>query len=122
MVSVYIAGPWKCKDQARKAKQAFEEAGFKVTSHWIDEHEDWDCEDSAQKQAIQDIEDIINSDVFVILNLDSSDGKATELGFAYGLQLPVILVGDRTRNIFYHLPGIIKVDTIEAAIAAVREL
>lgn len=129
-INVYLAAPWKHRDQAREAKKAFEEAGFTVTANWIDGQESWDYdalgreeyENRVQKQAIEDVENIIDSDIFVILNLDFSDGKATELGFAYGLQLPVILVGDRTRNIFYHLPGIIKVDTIEAAIAAAREV
>jgi len=133
-LAVYIAAPWVAKDQALEAQKKFEQAGFVVTSHWITYHSDaWPQygtpalapeknERELTRQAIEDLRDIEDSDAFVILNLDKSEGKATELGYAYALGLPVVLVGERSRNIFYHLPTITRVDTVEDAIEYLGEL
>ena len=125
-LKVYIAAPWVHKAEALAAKEKFEAAGIEVTAHWIKYHSDAalgdpQFDEELQEQAVQDVEDIVQSDVFVILNLDKSEGKATELGFAYGLGIPTILVGPRTRNIFYYLPSIFRTDTVEDAIAGILE-
>lgn len=126
----YIAAPWVNKSEALAAKQLFEAAGLEITSHWITRdsselaeplfgnpaNEDYLC-----NEAVEDVEDIVQSDVFVILNLAKSEGKATELGFAYALGLPVILVGQRDTNIFYFLPSIFRADTVEDAIKGILE-
>lgn len=124
-LSVYIASPWVRKDEARSAKDKFEAAGYKVTSHWIDHHSDAELGDPAaeqelQEQAMEDVEDIVKSDVFIILNLEKSEGKATELGFAYTLGKLIILVGKRERNIFYYLPEIYQCDSVEEAIEGLK--
>lgn len=125
-LKVYIAAPWVAKNEALEAQKKFEEAGMEVTSHWIKYHptvsiEGADSTDinELQTQAIEDVEDIIKSDVFVILNLALSEGKATELGLAYGLGIPIILVGKRDRNIFYHLPEVYQADTVDEAVRGI---
>lgn len=125
-LKVYIACSWSKRAEAAEAQAKFKEAGFDVTSHWIEFETDLtyadmtpdkpEHNDTWTEHAIKDFEDIIRSDVFVILNLDISEGKATEMGFAYGIGIPIILVGERTRNIFYHLPNIFRADTVEAAV------
>jgi len=113
----YIAAPWANKADALAAQEQFEAAGLEVTAHWIKHHSDGDTsDDELAEQAVEDVNDIIRSDVFVILNLALSEGKAFEMGVAYTLGIPVVLVGDRTRDIFYHLPNIYRADTVEAAI------
>ena len=113
---VYIAAPWIHRDQARVIKHQFIAAGFRVSSTWIDGHGDTDDELRLRAEAEQDYDDIVGSDIFVIINSAPSQGKATELGFALEAGIPVILVGDRTGNIFYHLYSVNQVDTIEEAI------
>lgn len=125
-LKVYIAAPWDHKPDALAAQEKFEAAGFEVTSHWIKHHSDAQLnvksyEIELQKQAIEDVNDVVQSDVFVILNLAKSEGKATEFGFAYGLGIPTILVGERTINIFYYLPNVFRADTVEKAISGILE-
>jgi len=123
----YIASPWSHKAEAADAQKKFEAAGLIVTSRWIQRESNLTYEDLTKPeheeelatQAILDVEDVVASDVFVILNLDKSEGKATELGMAYSLGIPIILVGDRTRNIFYFLPGIFRADTVEQAVEGI---
>lgn len=122
--SIYLAAPWVRREDAREALIKFEEAGLEVTARWINVHPDTPLEginDRAElvRQASEDLADIMRSDVFVILNLELSEGKATELGVAYALGVPVLLVGERSRNIFYHLPGVHRVDSVEEAIEAI---
>ena len=125
MTKVYIGAPWSHKSEALVAKQHFEAAGFEVVSRWITTHADSDSNltdpahaDLFAQYAIDDVEDVQSSHVFVILNLALAEGKATEFGIAYTLGIPVIVVGDCSRNIFYRLPGIYQADSVEEAIAA----
>lgn len=134
MLKVYIAAPWIKKADAFAAKGLFELAGIEVTSRWItretpqevsDRYNAGECNESDERhlieEAINDVEDVVASDVFVILNLEKSEGKATEFGMAYSLGIPTILVGPRTRNIFYYLPNVFRADTVEQAIAGILE-
>ena len=125
-LKVYIAAPWANKPDALAAKQAFEAAGFEVTSHWIEYHSGATLGNPADEeelcnQAVEDVEDVMKSDVFVILNLGKSEGKATELGIAYALGIPTILIGERTINIFYYLPNIFRADTVQQAITGILD-
>ena len=127
-LKVYIAAPFVNKAQAVEARDKFVEAGLDVTSRWLGEDlglttadlGKTEHDDVFQTRAAEDIEDILQSDVFVILNLGVSEGKATEMGFAYALGIPVILVGERTVNVFYHLPSVFRADSVEAAIDGIR--
>lgn len=135
MSRVYLATCWVNKVEALAAQEKFEAAGFKVVSHWIKHHQD--AADKAgetrttvnlldydfgelQDQAAEDIRDIINADYFVILNLGLSEGKAFEMGFAYALTIPIILVGERTNNIFYYLNSVTQVGSVEHAISHIQ--
>lgn len=127
VTKVYIAAPWVKKPMAAQAKEMFERAGFTVTSNWITEHPEaklgLEC-DRAEltRQALADLDDLEQADAFVILNLDKSEGKATELGAAYYWRKPIILVGERTVNLFYHLPSVVQVDTVQEAIGVCLDL
>lgn len=117
---VYVAGPWKRKEEAAAARLAFEEAGFAVTSRWIDvsgdfEKDGYPTEEAYFKaQAEYDVKDVIAADILVMLNLEPSEGKMFELGLAMGLYKPSIIVGERTHT-FHYLP-VPRVSTVGAAI------
>lgn len=132
MKAVYIAAPWSHKPEAEAASKLFEEAGFTVTSHWIQYHTNaWggynagevapDTDNSElQLQAREDLLDIALAECFVILNLDKSEGKATELGWAIAGSKEIVLVGEKSRNLFYHLPQVRQVGSVEEAIQVLR--
>lgn len=127
MISIYLAAPWICRQQAAEAMDMFEAAGINVTSRWVKDHPDITDESENRdyflsKQAIEDLEDIVQANAFVILNLEKSEGKAFEFGFAYAMGIPCMLVGERERNIFYHLPGVYQVRSVEEAITNLLEV
>jgi nucleoside 2-deoxyribosyltransferase len=117
---VYVAAPFKCKDEAKKALTAITEAGFGVTARWIYEHPEQNKGDYStfRKEAQDDLMDITRSDVLVLLNLTLSEGKAFEAGFAIAMGIPVVVVGEisPTSNVFYYLDTITKCATLNDAI------
>ena len=115
-MNIYLAAPWAHKETAREVAAVLEAEGFTLASRWLREHKDSTDHRELQREAVNDLEDLDNSDVLVLLNLGKSDGKATEFGYAYRSQLPIIVVGSATGNVFYHLPTIYRVDTIEHAV------
>ena len=127
---IYIAAPWINKAEALEAQKKFEAAGHVVTSRWITKHTDVDNSDDPKhfeelkKQAQEDLFDIDGSTDFVILNLNKSEGKATELGYAIALQetgMNIYLVGEPSINIFYHLPEVKKCKSVEEVIECLKE-
>ena len=122
-IRVYLAAPWLHKADALVAQEQFEAAGFEVVSHWIQYHGDGANDAELQAQAVEDYAEIVaKTDAFVILNLALSEGKAFEFGVAYRQKLPCVVVGSRERNIFYHLPGVLQVETVEEAITTLRRI
>ena len=118
---VYIAAPWTRKAEAQYAADQCVAAGLRVSSTWHGpDHPDTTDPAELQRQARHDINGVTWADALIILNLEKSEGKATEMGFALGLGMPVVAVGNRSNNIFYHLPEVRIVDTIEEAINALR--
>jgi len=122
-IKVYIAAPWVRKAEALETQEKCEAAGLEVTSCWIKYHPEVLIGSNTpeelsmlSEQAEADLADLEDADAVIYLNLQKSEGKATELGYAVALNKFIILVGDRKNNIFLHLPEVIKVDTIEEAI------
>lgn len=121
-MKVYIAGPWVRRPEVREAAKKLEAAGHEVTSRWLYEHEGNPNDSSGllnpdsyiREQALDDVADVLRADVFIILNLQKSEGKAFEMGVAYMASKPIICVGQRF-NIFCTFGR--TVDTIEDAIA-----
>lgn len=111
---IYCAAPWAYRDAAAKVAQRLTAWGYDLTHHWW-EHVDVDMADGAahtglQKQALGDLKGVLACDVFVILDVAESEGKATELGVAIANGIPIVVVRypeGAFRNIFYHVPGIV---------------
>ena len=117
-MTVYLAGPWIAKAQVKEARAKLEAAGIKVRASWIDNHGS-DSHAGLQREAIVDFNQILEADALVLLNLAKSEGKATELGYAYGLGKRILVVGrpeDLDRNVFYNLPHIEHFPALEGAI------
>ena len=109
-MKVYVAGPWVRRPEVRAFAAHLEAAGHKVTSRWLYEHEGNPNDPSGlsspehyiREQALDDVNDVISADVFIMLNLEKSEGKAFEMGIAYMANKPIICVGKRF-NIFCSL-------------------
>lgn len=117
--SIYVAGPWADRDHVRDVAESLRLAGYKVDARWLtaDDVSIDDPERSAKLkvQALNDLEDLFNSEALVYVNSLKSEGKATELGVSIALLKPIIIIGDREGNIFLNL-NMPAFPTVEAAI------
>jgi hypothetical protein len=113
---IYVAAPWKRREAAREVADYLTARGFTIISRWLREHGDSTNHAELQHEALNDLEDLRRCDAILLLNLERSGGKECEFGMAYVLGLKTIVVGKPEGNVFYHLPGVIVVDTIEQAI------
>lgn len=122
---IYIAAPWKCREQARAAAEFLEANGHQVVSRWLKEHGDAQTHEALQVEALADETDVYNCQAFVLLNLEASRGKETELGMARAWGRYLIGVGDpncpgQPGNVFYHLPYIHWVPQLEDTLALLQ--
>ena len=129
MMRIYVAGPWSNRDEVIEAAAFLRADGFQVRARWLDEN----CGDVAtfegcQQRALMDVDDVKSADVFVLLNLGMSSGKATELGMAHIIGLPIVVVGPPATpfgpqgNMFYYLPGVTIVETLADAVSLLRKI
>lgn len=104
----------------------FEAAGHTITERWWSRTQflaygdpgyhkpgNWN---NLEDQAIDDYLGVVQADALVVINSEISEGKATEMGIAIALFKPIILVGQRTRNVFHYMPSVYPVKTLKAAI------
>lgn len=123
-MKVYIAAPWTHKEEAKRYAEALEAAGHTITKKWWEHREVPGYLDPAigvierkelEQQAAEDIAGVLDSDAFVLLNLEKSEGKAVETGvavtsaliLAYGHSAKgvqkFVLVGGKS-NLFHYVP------------------
>lgn len=131
MISIYLAGPWARREEVREARKAFLAAGIRVNAQWLDVELKEGAGDTAESQAAagydmavearRDVADIAESDAMVVMNLEKSEGKAVEQGYALYRGMPIIVVGKRT-NVFQYLPEVKVVDNLFEALGLLREL
>lgn len=108
-MKVYVAAPWVRKDDARRFAAKLTAIGIDVTSRWFN-HKGSATDstgiaspiDEIRHQAHEDIADVRRADMFVVLNLERSEGKAFETAIAYSSSIPIMSVGPRG-NIFQTL-------------------
>lgn len=112
---VYLAAPWAHKAEAESAHAFMRQCGLQVVSTWTTQDTDTAA---SLEHAQSDYAELQRANVLVLLNLCKSDGKATEMGYALAKGYRVIVVGGREGNIFYHLPQVEHVPTLEHAIFA----
>lgn len=120
-ITYYLAAPFGCKDEARAARLLIaEQLGWVCTSRWIDNHvsplQELDISVARQESEI-DLEDVIEADIMVLLNLQMSEGKMFEAGYAFAFDTPIALIGKPT-SIFHHLDGVGIFDSVEDFVKA----
>ncbi len=115
---VYLAAPWIHRPDARDAREQLVAAGYPVNARWLDVDE---TVTSPAVEAQNDIDDLLESDVLVLLNLATSEGKACETGMALIANIPIIAVGGGA-NVFLNLPIVHRVETLNDAIGVLDTL
>lgn len=120
---IYVAGPWAHKDACKHTVLQLRAAGLHVTSRWVFRPEtEYECDPKLmESEALRDIEDIDDANVFFHLNLEKSEGKATELGIAVHKGLPIFVLGGKRNNVFLHLPWLHHVSSVEEFIRIMGE-
>jgi hypothetical protein len=117
---IYLAAPWKRREEAKLARDKFVAAGFKVNGEWLDVEVELQADgytsspDVMRREAMRDVKNVLNSQIVVVLNLELSEGKAVETGIAIAACKGIIIVGERL-NVFQYL-DMPRVDTVDEAI------
>ena len=105
----YLAASFTIKNELREYAKELRKLGHECTSRWLMERADPNIqmspEDDYRKNAERDVEDIFNSDAFVLFTVDPREfikrgGKHFEAGYAFGLRKPIHVIGPN-ENIFY---------------------
>ena len=124
-MKVYVAAPWTCKDEAKEAADRLEAAGHTITQKWWQHREvpgylvteDPAVVEELWTQVVGDMQGVMEADVFVLLNLGLSEGKAVETGMALCSQTCQFfyLVGERS-NLFHYATEWLILPSIEDVI------
>lgn len=106
-MTCYTAGPWVDREFVKTVRDKLENAGIEVDSKWLDvvvpEGAD-ELEAYKMEQALVDLKGVVSADVLFYVNTGTlSEGKATELGIAMAMLKPIVIIGDRSNNIFLSL-------------------
>lgn len=122
-MKVYLAAPWLDREYARTVRDQIQAAGIAVTSHWLD-FEGGNSKDPVvfRREAQMDWADVLRADALVLLNIQKSEGKATEQGLALQAGKPIVAIGKPMNNVFHYLPNYVWVDTVGKAIEALEEI
>jgi len=122
-MKVYLAAPYRAKDQIRTYAAELRAAGVIVTSSWLNEPHKPTTQmaelthEEHQKYAIQDVKDVVAADILVFFTDPTRSivrgGRHVEFGIMIGLNIarrrmsPIYVVGNQYENIFHHLPNVI---------------
>ncbi len=125
---LYIACPWRHKGAAVMTAALLREKGHTIVSRWHDVPSDGTKSDGSDtapdvclQEAKNDIKDINACDLMLVLNMEVSEGKAFEQGYAYDCGKHIMVVGKRS-NVFHYLPDIVVVSSIHEAIRRLTAL
>lgn len=117
-IRVYLAGRFSLKSYIKGLSLGLRNSGIVVTSRWLDENIDDDCEltdvsdEYIASVAVIDVEDIDAAEYFLLfsespLQSFKRGGRHFETGYAYAKGKKIIVCGP-TENVFHSLPGVVR--------------
>jgi hypothetical protein len=113
-MKVYLAHNFAAQEYLKGVAESLTNAGIEVTSRWI-----WGEPDNKRETALMDMADVLVADFLVLFTENygpiPGKGKYVELGIAAAAHKPIILVGPDDACIFFNLPGVFRVESIEGA-------
>ncbi len=115
-MTVYIAAPFKRKEEARRAREILESLGIGCTSRWLDTHlSDYDSPpDVLQREALEDFHDVHRAEGLVLLDGFPGEGRGmfVELGYALAKGKPIWVLEGVQNCIFYHHPRVRRIESL----------
>ena len=131
---IYIAAPWSFKQGASHAATQVMKRGYVITSSWLSELDkdygkgyygdtDWrgiEHEEDLRTHSRRDLDELFESDILLLLNAASSEGKVIETGYALGHHIPIFAVGKPT-NAFHYLPEFYWFNSVTEALNGIEE-
>lgn len=123
-MEVYVAAPWTDRWKASAFAARCEAHGHTITRKWWEYEAGNEEHEKLREQAIADFDAVAKSEAVVVLQLNKSEGKAAETGYAIAHDLPVVVVtyDDGAGNIFHHHPAVQMVKTENDALAALTRI
>lgn len=121
-MKIYLAAPWTHKSTAEAIAAILERDGHTPTCRWW-LHVDEETLDSRRQQLEEDLAGVRECEVFAILCLAVSEGKATELGYALALEKPIVAFvhpSNPSSNIFLNSARVQKTETVEGFVEAIN--
>lgn len=120
MNKVYVAGWYAQIAEAKAAVRELREAGYEVTSKWVEGGTDTANGYALRQAAIEDLHDLQRADYLMLLALPfgtmyNGGGRWVEFGYALALGKRMVVIGGH-ETIFCHLPGVKVYSTVGAAI------
>ena len=116
MLRVYLAAPYRRKEEMRDYAIELRSLGIEVTSRWLDEPDKPTVQIPEVEPTIlsvyaeHDVDDVITADVLVFFTDPSKQiiraGRHVEFGMALALNIPILVVGLEHENIFHFLPEV----------------
>lgn len=121
-MKVYVATRTSRKEEVREIYKKLIEMGHEITEDWT-KHKSIKPyiknQKMASKYAVEDINGVLDADVFILLCDEGGTGMFVEMGTAITMNLiskktKVYVVGKyNDRSIFFFHPSVIRKDTIE---------
>lgn len=131
-MNVYVAGRWLRRAEAWDVMRSLEARGHRITHDWTVKEDNLGMSDVERSDyyalcAAADVDGVLDADAFVLLHDPGCRGAFVELGIALAHGVKVIVVGGgtcpvTTAPIFYWLPEVQHVGTVDEALDAVDAL
>jgi nucleoside 2-deoxyribosyltransferase len=122
--TIYLAGSWKDRCHVAALAERLAVAGFLTVHPWWTRLGDPENYDLMEIHAIDDLAGVKRADVFVLMqNPRHTEGKAFELGYAYGIGKPTVIYrpnGLEPHSIFEHLRNIDEAYDFDALVLTIQ--
>lgn len=126
-MKAYVAAKFEDKERARYAQRQLRELGYTITCDWTSNDDTGLVGEAKQKywtqSALEDLAGARDSDLLFLITHPNGRGSMTELGAAAVMNRQIIIVNPQLCvNVFFHLPWVHHVQSIDEGIAIAKEL
>lgn len=117
MSSFYIAASSEQQNTAKEAREDLQRLGHTCTSRWhfatLSIHREKLDPEAMRQGGIIDLEDISSANVFIMFTWvpNQRGGRHVEMGYALGLNKPMVIIGPLENNPFQFLSQIRQYDS-----------
>lgn len=129
---VYIAGRTSQADAVNRVQELFVQAGHSITHDWTGPEggikPDWSHNrEEAREVAIKDRDGVAKADAVILCGWGCEEGGGglgcfIEVGIAFALWIPVIILGPCRESVFWYLPNVIHIKNDADVVKAMEEM